>query len=492
MKIDIVMEKNNSIKKNFIMNCILVVPNLLFPLITLPYASRILLPYGIGQITFATSVVSYFSLFTTMGIPVYGVRIVAQSKDNKQQMSANVLEILLINIFMIVIVGSIFVLFVIKSNSSINGRLIYLILGTTLWAEPLGIEWLYKGLEKYAYMAIRSLVFKTLALFGIFIFVKSPDDSLQYAFFSVLGTLGSNIFNLISVHKHICKVQINIKNCLIHIKPIIIFFSMNIATTIYTNMDNIMLGIISGAAEVGYYSIAVKIRSLLLSVVTALGIVLLPRTSYYVEKEMYVQFYQVCQKALNFICIISFPIVVFFTITADSCVEILAGNNFSSSVTALIIILPTVILVGFSNLTGIQMLVPLHKENVVLKSVVCGALTDFLLNIIMLPLFKANGAAASTLISEVIVLFIQIKAFDKKTIKKLFSRKWRFSILAVIVSAMFCIFIIHSIENVYINFIISGIIFWCSYFVILFIGKEPAIIEVTRFLKGLIIKYYKK
>lgn len=483
------MKNNNLIKKNFIMNCILTISSFLIPLITFPYVSRVLLPSGIGKVSFAISVVDYFSLFVLLGIPIYGVRVVAQNREDKGKMSKSVIEILSINLIMFCIVAVFFLLFVISFNNTKEQKLLYIILGITLLSNSLGVEWLYKGLEKYTYITIRSLIFKLIALIGIFIFVRTQQDYLWYAFFSVFGSIGSNVFNFIELHKYIDKVHVNIRDSFRHIKPIIIFFAMTVATTIYTNLDNVMLGIMTSETEVGYYSTVVKVRNMLLSIVTSLGVVLLPRTSYYIQKKMYVEFYDVSKKTMNFVCILAFPLAAFFILVAESCIYILSGREFIPATTSLRLILPTIILIGITNLTGIQMLIPLNKEKVVLKSVVYGAIVDFFLNLLLIPHFMASGAAIATLIAEVIVTLFQIKQFDKKIIEELFSQRWGLLFVAITLAALSADLITVLIGNIYISFFVAGVAFFTIYYLILLFRKERMAVEIIKTLEEFVRKF---
>lgn len=82
------------------MNAILTMSSMIFPLITFPYVSRVLLPVGTGKVAFATSVVTYFSMFAQLGIPTYGIRACAQVRDDKEKLSQTVQELLIINLIM--------------------------------------------------------------------------------------------------------------------------------------------------------------------------------------------------------------------------------------------------------------------------------------------------------------------------------------------------------------------------------------------------------
>ena len=226
-----------SLKKNFIMNCILTVSSLAVPFVTFPYVSRILLPEGIGRVSFATSVINYFLIFVQLGIPTYGIRAIAQVRDNRRDLSQRIKEILLINIFTCFIGYLFLAVFLMFGISDYEYRLLYCILGITLLTDSLGVEWLYKGLEQYRYMTIRSLFFKFLSLMGIFLFVKEKQDYLVYAFFSVFASAGSNLCNFIMIHKYVDREKIKIRDTIKHLKPILYFLAMSVAITVYTNLD---------------------------------------------------------------------------------------------------------------------------------------------------------------------------------------------------------------------------------------------------------------
>lgn len=476
-----------SLKKNFIMNCILTVSSLAVPFVTFPYVSRILLPEGIGRVSFATSVINYFLIFVQLGIPTYGIRAIAQVRDNRRDLSQRIKEILLINIFTCFIGYLFLAVFLMFGISDHEYRLLYCILGITLLTDSLGVEWLYKGLEQYRYMTIRSLFFKFLSLMGIFLFVKEKQDYLVYAFFSVFASAGSNLCNFIMIHKYVDREKIKIRDTIKHLKPILYFLAMSVAITVYTNLDNIMLGVVTDDVQVGYYSAVVKVRSLLLSIVTALGGVLLPRTSYYIERGFYDEFYKVCRKAFHFICLLAIPLTSFFMLTAELCVYILAGEEFLPAAKPLRWIMPTVFLVGVSNLIGVQMLIPLHKEKKSFQSVLIGAIVNFILNTFLITNFKASGAALATTVAEAVVLIVQIKTFEKKSIRELFCINWKPVLFGNFFGALACKGVMCLLDNVYICFLGAGAMYWGIYALLLWLKKDEVIVEAiescTCFLK---------
>lgn len=185
------------------------------------------------------------------------------------------------------------------------------------------------------------------------------------------------------------------------------FFAMSVATTIYTEMDKVMLGFMTTDYEVGLYDAAGKIKILLVSLVTSLGTVLLPRLSVFIQKKEIREFEALVSKAMSFVLLFSVPTVIFAILWSGQILTVIAGPEYLPAAAAMNLLMPTVLLIGLSNITGIQILVPTGRENMTLISVVAGALLDLVLNLLCIPRFGAAGAAFGTLSAELLVLLIQ-------------------------------------------------------------------------------------
>lgn len=399
--------KIKSVKYNFIMNAILNASSFIFPFLTFPYISRVLLPYGVGKVNFATSVVSYFSMFAMLGIPTYGVRICAQVRDDKKELSRTVHELLFLNILVMLLIYIIYFRAVQKVPRLWTDRQLFYIMSSMILFNVIGMDWLYKGLELYSYITARSIAFKIIAVCLMFLFVKNPADYVIYGTISIVAAVGSNILNLVNLRHHIELHPVGNYHFRRHLKAVFFFFLMSVATTIYTNLDMVMLGFLKDDVEVGYYTAAVKIKNILVSFVTSLGTVLLPRVSYYVEHGMKEQFLQTGQKALNFVVLTALPLVVYFLLFSEESILLLSGTSFAGAVVPMMLIMPTVLFIGITNIFGIQILVPLGKENLVFYSVLTGAVTDLMINAVCIPRMASAGAALGTTIAEGIVLIVQ-------------------------------------------------------------------------------------
>ncbi|MDO5079053.1 MAG: flippase, partial [Streptococcus minor] len=390
------------------MNFILTMSNFIFPLITFPYVSRVLLPIGTGKVAFATSIVSYFSMIGMLGIPTYGIRACAKVRDNRDELSKTVQEIMIINSIAMSISLLLYVLAIFLVPRMAEDKTLFMINIATLVFNLIGCEWLYKAMEQYTYITIRSIILKLVSLILMFLMVHQKSDYVIYGGITILAGVGSNLFNFINLRKYLNMTWFPNMNLRQHIKPIFSFFIMTIATTVYTNLDSVMLGFLKGDEAVGYYTAAVKIKTILVSLVTSMGAVLLPRLSFYIKEGREKEFKQLTIRSLQFVCFLSVPLWVFFTLYAKEGVYFLSGEAYAGSIVPMQIIMPTLFFIGISNLLGIQILVPMDREKDVLNSVLLGAVVNLMINIITIPSFGATGAALGTLIAELFVTIYQV------------------------------------------------------------------------------------
>ena len=246
------MEKQKSLKLNFIMNAILTMSSFIFPLITFPYISRILLPEGTGKVSFATSLISYFSMIAQLGIPIYGIRACAKVRDNRIELTRTAHELLFINLGMNVFSYLALAVALLTVPRLFEDRTLYIIISATIFLTSVGMEWLYKALEQYTYITIRSIIFKFIALVAMFLFVHEKSDYVIYGGISIFASSASNVFNFINIHKYIDLKPLPKYNVKRHIKLVFIFFAMSCAITVYTNLDTVMLRFMSSNTDVAY------------------------------------------------------------------------------------------------------------------------------------------------------------------------------------------------------------------------------------------------
>lgn len=486
------MSKNiKSIKFNFIMNFILTVSNFLFPLITFPYVSRVLLPEGTGKVAFALSIVSYFTIFASFGVATYGIRAIAQVRDDKERLSKTMHELLFINIISMTIVYVALAIAILVVPKFAMEKELFWVTSLFILFTIVGVEWLYKGLEKYQYITVRTIVFKIASLFLVFLFVKEKSDYIIFAFISIFAIVGSGVLNLINSRKLINYTLYSEYEFKKHLKPMFVLFLTSMAIAIYTSLDEGLLGLLSSPEQVGYYNAAVRVKGILFTLITSLGVVLLPRLSYYVENHMETEFHEALAKSTNFIIVIAASVVIFFTLFAKETILILAGENYSESIIPLQIVVWALILSAITNILGIQILLPLKQDKQLLFSVLCAATVDVIANFLLVPKLAAVGTALSVIAAELSVLIVQIIIL-RQYIKILFSGLQLHKIIIALLIAIACALFVREIvvnTSTLIIFLCSSSVFFLAYFIILLLLKEKFIMYVYHTIYTKFIAY---
>lgn len=475
------MNENKSLKINIIMNAVLMLSSFIFPLIAFPYVSRVLLPEGTGKVAFANSIVTYFNLFAQLGIPTYGIRACARVRDDKEKLTKTVHELFFISFIMCILTTIALLSMVPLVPRMAAEKTLYVVLSFSIVLTALGMEWFFRALERYVYITVRSVIFKLIALAGMLLLVKAKEDYVIYAAMTIFAASASNILNFIYAHRFLSgKFYFGKYSLKEHLKPIMVFFAQAIATTIYTNLDSAMLGFIKNDTEVGYYNAAVMIKNMLVNLVTSVGVVLLPRASYYIEKKMFQEFEGIIKRSMGFMFMVAAPMVLYFILYAKEGVLILSGNAYLGAVLPMQIIMPTLLLIALTNVLGIQVLIPKGREVWVLYSEIAGALTDVVLNLILIPRYGAAGAAGGTLVAEIVVLLVQMYAL-RADIKNFFSEVEYFKLILANLIAVVLIFIVKRYEfGNWINLIISAIVFFGAYLLALILSKSQNLRSIRK------------
>jgi len=477
-------EKSPSIRKNFILNVLLKLSTIIFPLITFPYVSRVLHPAGTGKVQFATSIISYFTMVAQLGISGYGIRACAKVRDNREKLTRTAHELLMINLIMSV-VAYVALFVALRTIPRLREeRTLYLILSLNIILTSIGMEWLYQGLELYGYITARSVLFKFLALIAMFLLIHQEEDYLIYGGITIFAASASNILNLINAHRYIDFRPVGDYHLMRHLKPVLVFFAMVCATTIYTNLDNVMLGFMTTDVDVGYYGAAVKIKTVLVSVVTSLGTVLLPRLSYYVEHGALEEFRKITRKAFHIMALSAAPLSLFFILFAREGVLLLSGAEYEGAILPMQVIMPTVLLIGLSNITGVQILVPTGREKTVLYSEIVGAVVDVVLNALLIPRFHATGAAIGTLVAEAVVLLVQYLALKGEIGEAIRGIPFVNLATALGIGVAACFWVRYLSLGYFLTLAVAGILFFGAYGGFLYLRKEEFVRELAGQVMG--------
>lgn len=399
-----------SLKVNYILNLINTGVGLIFPIITFPYVTRVLMADGLGRIQFLNSIINYVTLLSAIGIPLYAIREIARLRDDVYERNKATIEVLSFHLLLTLAGYAIIFILALSINKIYSDILLYLLLSAHVALSAIGIEWFYKGIEDFGYITLRSLIVRIVCLVSLFLFVKSKGDLYIYAGISVFSEAGNYIFNFTHLRKYISISEIpwrelNLKR---HLQPSLRIFILNLITSIYVNLDSVMLGFLSTTVAVGFYGAVTRLTKALLGIVTTLGTVLLPRLSNYVSNRDITSFNAVASKSSRFVITMATPMVMGLIFTAPQLIPVMCGTEFLPAIPTIQIIAPIILFIGLSNLVGLQVLYSQGKEKIVIVSTSCGAIANFILNLVLIQQFAQNGAAIATVVAEFVVIAIMM------------------------------------------------------------------------------------
>lgn len=396
---------SKSLKTNYIFNLVNTVTGVLFPLITFPYASRVLMPEGIGQVGFYQSIIDYIVLLSGFGIPLYAVREISRLRGDKQLRDKASLEILSLHVLLSVI-SYVFVFLIAAFFSKVQVNVpLFLILSSSIFLTAIGCEWFYQGIEDFRYITIRSLIIRCISLLVLFTFVKTKDDILWYGLYTIMATVGGYAFNFIRLRKHIHVKELKWSSLRLfrHVKPTLPIFALNLISSIYVTMNTVILGYFHDSADVGFFTISFKLSHIAVAVISSLGTVMLPRLSNLAANNQMSDFTELIQKGMQFTIALTLPISVAIILLASPLIQSFGGGKYLDAIPSLMLLAPSVLFISVAHVLISQILYPQGKEKIVMRSMLTGAIISIVLNIWLIPRFSYIGASVSMSIAELIV-----------------------------------------------------------------------------------------
>lgn len=394
-----------SVKKNYLYNLLYQMTSVLLPVLTIPYVSRVLSADGIGINTVTYANTQYFILLGSLGISIYATKKIATIREKKDKLKKTFWEI-----FSIQFTGCIlaYMVFALTLGQSHKYGVFYMLQGFYILAAAVDISWYFLGIENFKNASLRSFFAKIISVILIFIFVKTRDDLWKYILINAGTMFVGQLIMWFYVGKDMLKVkEIGKLKIAMHIIPILALFVPQIATQVYTVLDKTMIDLFKGAVEAGYYDQSQKIVRILLSVVTSLGIVMLPRIANLFSKDDLNEVKKSLRKAFVVISFLSIPITFGLIGISDKFVPILFGNEFLSVIPLTKISPVLVIIIGLGNVFGTQYLLAIGKNKEYTASVCIGALVNFCFNLLLIPRFAAMGAVIATVSAELSIALIQ-------------------------------------------------------------------------------------
>ncbi|HUQ97161.1 MAG TPA: flippase [Chitinophagaceae bacterium] len=439
-----------NLKPNFIYQLSISFLQAVVPIITFPYVSRILGPEAIGKINFIDYIAQFLLVVSAFGIPMYAAREVARLRGNKVAIRKLVSEIVSIHIFTTLICLVIFAIAVYFSPAGLQNKGLIVLALINLTANAFSADWLIQGLEDFAFISKRTVVIRLVIVSLMFLLVTKQSHFTLYYSLLILGSILIVATDIYYAYKKNL-FQVSFENPFRHLKPLAIFFFTTSAITIYSYLDTFVLGVVAGSLAVGLYTTALKTVKLSQNFVNDLSGVLLPRISYLYEQNEQQEIARLLNKSLLYVVTVSIPLSVFFFVMAPEIVAVIAGPQYTLSITTLRILAPLPLIMGLSNIFGIQVLIPFKKEKIMLWAVSAGSVVSIVICLILCPGYKQEGAAWACVIAEAFVTFILFIQASRYTKFKLPLRQW----MPVLLCASLFIPIIEFLRSAFYSNLIS-------------------------------------
>lgn len=476
------MPREKSLVQNFVFNAIKTLNSILFPVLTFMYSARILGVDGVGRVNFAKSIITYFTMIAMLGMNYYGTREAAKLRDDREKLSQFCTEMLIINGCTTLLAYALLAVAIAFMPQLRGYGALLLVCSAAIALQGMGMEWLYQAMEEYRYIAMRSVLFQIGALIAMFLFVREANDVIPYAVITLIASSGSYILNFINARKYIHfsrHAQVRIRR---HLKPLLWLFAMAVSIELYTVLDTTMLGFLKGDRAVGLYTAAIKVERMVNSLITSVGMVLIPRLSFYIGQGEYQKTDGLMDKAYNYVFMLSIPASIGLYALSDDIILLFSGSQFAPAGFTMRLLTPIVILIPFSVMTNQQAFVPMGKEKLILLSTSVGAVVNFTLNMLLIPCWAENGAAAATVLAEAAVALVCFLNGNRQFhVKRFFKNYYQYWLAAGVIPIVF--FFFHGVSLPHLMRIFAVMMFsGIGYGIVLFFLKNPYFVVGLRML----------
>lgn len=468
-----------AIKKNVLFNILKTISSMFYPIITFIYVTRILTVENMGMINFSKNITSYFILIAALGVNYYGIREASRIKHKKEKLSIFFWEIFTINMMSSLIAFFIMIFCIFNIKSLETYRILLFINLCSVILGGMNCEWLINATEEFKFIALCSFLIQLICIVLMVFYIHKSSDYLIYAGLLVFTGYGNTLFNYIFIIRKKYIKWINPKKWRIkkHLKPILILFAMYVSIEFYTVLDTVMLGFIQGNRSIGIYSAAIKIPRIVNSLIAAIGIVMVPKLSYFYEYNQK-EFFDLLEKSMKIVFILIFPCMIGIFFLADGIIILLCGEQYIEAIKTVRILSFLIIFIPVSVLFNNQIFIPIRKEIYVLQGTVMGAIVNIILNFLLIPKYGENGAAIASVVAEFFVLCVCIfnvkKELKRINVLNCYLKYFKKAIL-VLAIVLICKFLItNTILCLFISIFISVVVY-------IFIYKK----EIKLIIEGL-------
>ena len=476
--------KPASLAKNISYNALISIISYLFSAFGLFYVSRVLQPEVYGRVEYADTVVRYFVLFAGLGMPVYALRACARCRDDKERLNRVYSELFTLGLVLALIGSAVLTVLCFTVPLFISYRSLLLIFGTTMLWKAVGCEWLYKGLERYRYLAIVTLVTRVISFVWIILAIHSPEDVNYYAVLSMISICGVGVINFCLLGKlvdHPFQLRFNWD----HMKPLLIFFAMSCMSQIYGGLDVVMIRAFKGDYETGLYGLIHKGKILLAFFGSVIVSAVLPRVTAAWNRREQDRFRSIVKSSINLCCLINLSVMVFCVIYARDCVLLMGGEKYLAAVDTFRLTAISVAPIGLSNILSGLVMIPTGKELKLLLVDIVGAVVNLVLNFYAIPKYSFDGAAMTTLFTEALVMLLCLYFNSKIAGFRIRDMFPNFRIpLACAIAAVPAWFVRNVGSKVLYRLTIGAIVFFGVYGIAAYLMKESTVREGVKIVFG--------
>ncbi|OOS17825.1 oligosaccharide flippase family protein [Streptococcus mitis] len=388
--------------KNYAYNLSYQLLLIILPIITTPYVTRVFSSNDLGTYSFFNSIVTYFVLLATLGVANYGTKEIS---GNRTIIRKNFWGIYTLQLGATILSLTLYILLCLTFSLMQNP--VAYILGLSLLSKGLDISWLFQGLEDFRKITVRNITVKLVGVIAIFLFIKSASDLYLYVFLLTIFELLGQLSMWLPAKEFIGKPHFDLLYAKRHLKPVILLFLPQIAISLYVSLDSTMLGVLASARDVGIYDQALRLVNILLTLVTSLGSVMLPRVSNLLSSGDHKAVNKMHEMSFLIYNLVIFPIIAGMLIVNDDFVNFFLGQDFQEVRHAIAIMIFRMFFIGWTNIMGIQILIPHNKNKEFMLSTTIPAIVSVGLNLLLLPKLGYIGAAIVSVLTETLVWGIQ-------------------------------------------------------------------------------------
>ena len=424
--------KSNKIISNYFYNMLYQVMNIIIPILTIPYISRVLGVEGVGTNGYVSSIVIVFTAICTFGMINYGSKSIAYVRNKKDQISNEFWGIWIVQLSASIISIIVFILVFIILDY-LNMKLLFVMQIPNLIAALLDISWFFIGIEDIKKVSLRNILVKVIALVLIFLLIKSERDLWLYMLINSASALIGNIYFWIYIRRYIHFSKLKKLKIKTHMKGAFILLIPQLVAQIYTSLDRTIIGGVSNLVEVGYYDQSQKIARIALTIVTSLSIVLMPRIANMYAENDDKNILTFLKKSLNFTIFTSVLIAAGIATISREFVPLFFSNEFLVIIPYMMLSSFIIIFISIGGVFANQYALATEKNKEYLIPLVSGAIINVVLNFILSSKLGALGGVISIIVTEFIIMILRIILVKKYiNIKFLFSGTYKYIISGMV------------------------------------------------------------